>query len=385
MPPDRPPAAGHASLGTLETLGLLGGLGRLGGQEAAHPRQVNVAHQLADVLALARAAAAAADAACGDDGLVQALRQLQGAQLRVLEGNQLLAQRLGAMRVALEHALAGTIEARFSIRFGIGSGKSLHVGTMLLGLQFCTIAAAGHMQQEVDASRIPELTQVIEQVLAEARRAGASQCEADASLQRGLTATVRLGEVDTVEYQRDRGLGLTVYFGKRKGSASTGDLSAAAVRATVEKACAIARYTAEDECSGLADPEDLARSVPDLDLYHRWDLEPDQAVELARGCEAAGMAVDSRLTNSEGASVGNQRGVRVYGNSHGFLAGFASSSHSISCVLLASQDEDMQRDFWYSTARDPRDLEDAAAIGRRAGRTRSRAWARAASPPSVRR
>ena len=92
---------------------------------------------------------------------------------------------------------------------------------------------------------------------------------------------------------------------------------------------------------------------PDLDLYHRWDLEPDQAVELARGCEAAGMAVDQRLTNSEGASVGNQRGVRVYGNSHGFLAGFASSSHSISCVLLASQDEDMQRDFWYSSARDP--------------------------------
>jgi PmbA protein len=223
------------------------------------------------------------------------------------------------------------------------------------------------MQQEVDASRIPELKQVIEMVMAEARRAGASQCEADASLQRGLSATVRLGEVDTVEYQRDRGLGLTVYFGKRKGSASTGDLSAAAVRATVEKACAIARYTAEDECAGLADADDLAREVPDLDLYHRWDLEPDQAVELARGCEAAGMAVDSRITNSEGASVGNQRGVRVYGNSHGFLHGFASSSHSVSCVLLASQDEDMQRDFWYSSARDPADLEDAASIGRRAG------------------
>jgi len=222
------------------------------------------------------------------------------------------------------------------------------------------------MQQEVDASRIPELMQVIELVLAQARGAGASQCEADASLQRGLTATVRLGEVDTVEYQRDRGLGVTVYFGRRKGSASTGDLSDAAVRATVEKACAIARYTAEDACAGLADPADLAREIPDLDLYHRWDLDPDQAVELARGCEAAGMALDRRLTNSEGASVGNQRGVRVYGNSHGFLAGYASSSHSISCVLLASEDGDMQRDFWYSTARDPADLENAAAIGRRA-------------------
>jgi len=223
------------------------------------------------------------------------------------------------------------------------------------------------MQQEVDASRIPELKQVIEQVLSEAQHAGASQCEADASLQRGITATVRLGEVDTVEYQRDRGLGVTVYFGQRKGSASTGDLSAEAVRATVQKACAIARYTGEDECAGLADPQDLAREVPDLDLYHRWDLEPDQAVELARACEAAGLAVDSRLTNSEGASVGNQRGVRVYGNSHGFLSGFASSSHSISCVLLASEGEDMQRDFWYSSARDPKDLEDPEAIGRRAG------------------
>ncbi len=222
------------------------------------------------------------------------------------------------------------------------------------------------MQQEVDASRIPELTQVIEQVMAEARRAGASQCEADAGLQRGLTATVRLGEVDTVEYQRDRGLGVTVYFGQRKGSASTGDLSATAIRATVEKACAFARYTAADECSGLADVADLAREIPDLDLYHRWDLEPDQAVELARGCEAAGMAVDPRLTNSEGASVSNQRGVRVYGNSQGFLAGFASSSHSISCVLLAQQGDDMQRDFWYSRARDPADLQDPAAIGRHA-------------------
>ncbi len=140
------------------------------------------------------------------------------------------------------------------------------------------------------------------------------------------------------------------------------------MRATVEKACAIARYTAEDECSGLADPEDLAREIPDLDLYHRWDLEPDQAVELARGCEAAGMAVDRRLTNSEGASVGNQRGVRVYGNSHGFLAGFASSSHSISCVLLASAGRGyaagllvLQRPRPRRTWRTP------AAIGRRAG------------------
>jgi PmbA protein len=223
------------------------------------------------------------------------------------------------------------------------------------------------MQQEVDASRIPELSEVVQLVLAEARRCGATQCEADASVQRGLSATVRLGEVDTVEYQRDRGLGVTVYFGKRKGSASTADLSAPAVRATVEKACTIARYTAEDEAAGLADPEDLAREIPDLDLYHAWTLEPDDAVALARDCEAAGLAVDARVKNSEGASVSSQRGVRVYGNSHGFLGGYASTSHSVTCVLLAQQGEDMQRDYWYSTTRDPADLESAATIGRRAG------------------
>jgi PmbA protein len=223
------------------------------------------------------------------------------------------------------------------------------------------------MQQEVDATRIPELRAVVRSALGLAQSSGASQCEADASLHRGLSATVRLGEVDTVEYQRDRGLGVTVYFGKRKGSASTADLSVEAVRATVEKACAIARYTAEDAANGLAEPEDLAREIPDLDLNHPWDLEPDDAVALARSCEAAGLAVDSRLTNSEGASVSTQRGVRVYGNSHGFLGGYASTSHTVTCVLLALQGEDMQRDYWYSTARDPADLEPAERIGRLAG------------------
>jgi PmbA protein len=224
------------------------------------------------------------------------------------------------------------------------------------------------MQQDVDASRIPELSEVVTLALEAARRSGASQCEADASLQRGLTATVRLGEVDTVEYQRDRGLGVTVYFGKRKGSASTADLSPPAVRATVEKACAIARYTAEDEASGLAAPADLAREIPDLDLFHAWSIEPDEAVALARECESAGLAADPRLRNSEGASVSSQRGVRVYGNSHGFLGGYASTSHTVTCVLLAQDGEDMQRDYWYSTARDPAQLDSPASIGREAAK-----------------
>jgi PmbA protein len=196
---------------------------------------------------------------------------------------------------------------------------------------------------------------------------GATQAEADVSLQKGLTTTVRLGEVETVEYQRDRGMGVTVYFGKRKGSASTADLSPRAVAETVEKACDIARYTAEDDCAGLADAAELARDIPDLDLDHPWELSPEQAVECARTCEAAGRAVDARITNSEGATVGSHRGVRVYGNSHGFLAGYPSTSHSVSCVLLAQAGDDMQRDYWYSSARDARDLEAADIIGRKAG------------------
>jgi PmbA protein len=220
---------------------------------------------------------------------------------------------------------------------------------------------------QVDSSRIPELKSIVSDSLKLASQRGATQAEADVSLQQGLTTTVRLGEVETVEYQRDRGLGLTVYFGKRKGSASTADLSAKAVAETVEKACDIARYTAEDECAGLADPEELARDIPDLDLDHPWELPPEQAVETARACEAAGRAVDTRITNSEGASVGSHRGVRVYGNSHGFLEGFASTSHSVSCVLLAQAGDDMQRDYWYSSARDARDLEAAQSIGRKAG------------------
>ena len=223
------------------------------------------------------------------------------------------------------------------------------------------------MSQQVDASRIPELKDVVSRALDSARRAGATQAEADASLQQGLSVSVRLGEVETVEYQRDRALGITVYFGHRKGSASTGDLSAQSVEDMVAKACAIARHTAEDECAGLADPALLQTQFRDLQLDFPWELSADSAVELARECEAAGRAVDTRLSNSEGASVSSQRGVRVYGNTHGFLAGDCGTSHSLSCVLLAHSGEDMQSDYWYTSARDPRDLEVAELVGRRAG------------------
>jgi PmbA protein len=212
-----------------------------------------------------------------------------------------------------------------------------------------------------------QLTNLVSCALEEARRQGASQSEVDASVSRGLSVTVRLGEVDTVEYQRDRGLAVTVYFGKRKGSASTADLAPSAVLETVGKACAIARYTAEDPYAGLIEPEALARDIPDLDLDHPWEVSPESAIEIARSCEAAGLAVDARVSNSEGGSVGSQRHTGIYGNSLGFLAGYSSTSHSVSCSLIAEEGGEMQRDHWYTVARDPADLEDAARVGRLAG------------------
>jgi len=223
------------------------------------------------------------------------------------------------------------------------------------------------MQPTSELAGAGQLADLVGLARDEARRQGATQCEADASVSRGLSVSVRLGEVDTVEYQRDRGLALTLYFGKRKGSASTADLAPSAVLETVAKACAIARYTAEDAYAGLIEPEALARDIPDLDLDHAWDLTPERAIELARSCEAAGLAVDPRVRNSEGASVGSQRHTGVYANSHGFLAGYSATSHSVSCALIAEAGAEMQRDHWYSVARDPADLEDAAQIGRIAG------------------
>jgi PmbA protein len=212
-----------------------------------------------------------------------------------------------------------------------------------------------------------ELLALVELALEEARVLGASQAEAAISMDVGLSVSVRLGEVETIEYQRDRGMAVTVYFGTRKGSASTADLGSEALRETVAKACSIARYTAEDPCAGLADPDTLATAVPDLDLAHAWDVTPERACEIALECEAAAMAVDPRITNSEGASLGTHRGLRAYGNSHGFLGAYPGTVHSLSCAVLGSEGEAMERDYWYTTARDWRELEPAAAVGRQSG------------------
>src|SRR6056297_1466277 len=202
--------------------------------------------------------------------------------------------------------------------------------------------------------------------LARAATSGADATEVGASLGTGLSVTVRKGEVETLEHQRDRGFSVTVYFGQRKGSASTSDLSAAALAETVDKACTIARYTAEDTCAGLADAALMARDIPDLDLDHPWELDPDHAVVLARDCEAAGLDTDERISNTEGGSLSSHRSLRVYANSHGFSGGYASTSHSLSCSLIAGRGDEMQRDYWYTVARRAEDLESPEAVGRRA-------------------
>ena len=220
------------------------------------------------------------------------------------------------------------------------------------------------MQQAVEPSAPPAmLDEIVRYALEETRRQGATQAEADASMAQGLGVTVRLGEVETVEYQRDRGLSVTVYVGRRKGSASTADLGRRAVADTVGKACAIARFTAEDPYAGLVEPEALAREIPDLDLDHPWALAAEEAIDIARRCERAGLDGDQRIANSEGASVSSQRHQGVYGNSLGFLAGFSATHHSLSCSLIAQQAGQMQRDYWYTTARDPAELESAESVG----------------------
>ncbi len=202
----------------------------------------------------------------------------------------------------------------------------------------------------------------------EARRLGASGAEAAVSVSTGLSVTARLGAVETLEYQRDRGMGVTVYRGQRRGSANTGDLKEQAIRDAVAKAFSIAGFTAEDDCAGLPDADELARNVPDLDLCHAWSIEPDAARDLAVACEAAAMGLDKRIGNSEGATLSTHQGLRVFGNSAGFLGGYASSLHSLSCVVVAQDNADMQRDYWYSSVRDWRELEDGEEIGRHAAR-----------------
>lgn len=213
---------------------------------------------------------------------------------------------------------------------------------------------------------IDTLSQITHDILSQSKSAGATACEAEVSQGFGQNVSVRRGEVETIEYNRDKGLGVTVYFGHQRGHASTSDLSPQAIKDTVAAAVSIARYTASDEFAGLADENLLARQIPDLGLYHPWDLSVEQAIELAKSCENAAFAVDKRIDNSEGASVSTQESLFMYGNSLGFLGGYPSTRHSVSCAVIA-EDQGMQRDYWYSSRRDAADLESAEQVGRLAG------------------
>jgi len=225
--------------------------------------------------------------------------------------------------------------------------------------------------------RQARLQQMVNELLSEAGKQGASAAEAGVSSDSGLSVNVRMGEVETIEHTRDQGLGLTVYFGHQKGSASTSDFSTDAIRDTVRAACNIARHTSGDKCAGLADPERMAMEIPDLDLYHPWDLDVSQAIELSLECETAARDLDPRITNSEGATLNSHEGLHVYGNSHGFVGGYPSSRHSLSCAVVGQEGDSMQRDYWYTSARKPEELETATDVGRKAGeRTLARLGAR---------
>jgi PmbA protein len=222
-----------------------------------------------------------------------------------------------------------------------------------------------------------ELESLVKLALDEAQQRGMDQAEAAASQDTGLSATARLGEVESLEYTNDRGIGITVFKDSRKGNASTSDLSPEAIREAVAKACTFATLTARDKYSGLADPELMCEDVGDLDLDHPWDLDADTAIAMAIESEAAGLQCDTRISNSEGATVSTNRGTRAYGNTHGFVGSFSKTSHSVTCVLLAEADGLMQRDYHYTAARDAEELEAVGEVGRRAAeKTVSRLGAR---------
>lgn len=213
-----------------------------------------------------------------------------------------------------------------------------------------------------------DLLEVSESVLKLAKKYGASDAELSLNRGTGLSVEIHMDNVDKLEYHRDQGLSVTVYMGKHTGSASSGDLSPRAVEDTVKAACNIAKYTEEDQYTGLADAGLMATEVKDLDLYHPWDLEADKAIEIARECEQHALQFDSRIVNSDGASISSYSGIGLIANSHGFTGIVPSSRHSLSCSVIGQEpgDEAMQRDYWYSSTRVNSELQSAKTVGEKA-------------------
>ncbi len=228
------------------------------------------------------------------------------------------------------------------------------------------------------------LNQIIEQILHLATQTGATSAEADIGTGYGLSVTARMGEVETVEHQNDKGLSITVYINNRKGSAGTTNFNNDALSDAVTSACTIAKNANEDSCAGLLDKENLVQHVPDLDLFHPWGISPEDAIKLAIECENEARETDKRITNSEGATVNTYSGSHFYGNTHGFIGGWEWSSHSIDCTVIAQQDGHMHRDGWYSRSRDYSDLDKINLISQTAAtRALARLGSRKLSTKSV--
>lgn len=209
-----------------------------------------------------------------------------------------------------------------------------------------------------------ELHSVVEEALSRAKEFGASSAVVKASRLLGYDVHVRLGEVETVEHHNEKDLGVLVYFGKSVGESSTSDFGKAAISETVRAACAIARHTADDPCNGLPDQNRLARDFPDLQLYNPWEIEREQAIEIAKSCEETATNFDSRIKNSNGAGVGSELSNSVFGNSDGFMASRTATRHSLFCSVIGESDAGMQSDYWGVSARSPGDLDTSVDVGR---------------------
>lgn len=211
----------------------------------------------------------------------------------------------------------------------------------------------------------PQLEAAINKILDLAAKQGATAAEAAASTSSGFSATVRMGQVETIEHDRDKEIDVTVYFDHKTGSASTSDFTEDALRLTVEKACTIAKFTGEDPYSGLADKTLMAFGYPDLQLYHPWNISTEQAIAQALECETIARAEDKRISNSEGATVNTHQYFSIYGNSNGFLGSFPMTQHTVSCAVIANDGHEMQRDYDYTVACNPQDLVDLSVLAKK--------------------
>lgn len=233
-----------------------------------------------------------------------------------------------------------------------------------------TITAPMH----VDENRFQTL---VSDALQQAEKEGATQAAVGLSIDQGVSVSVRLGEIETLEAQQDQGFGLTVYVGKRKGSASTSAITPEAIRETVSKAVKIASFTVEDDYAGLADADLMATKFPDLEQYHPWTISLPELIEQAKTCEAAARAADERISNSEGSTLNTNQSYSLFANSHGFVGHGKSSMHTMSVSVIAEHEGHMERDYWYTVARDATDMLSAENVGRIAGeRTINRLGAR---------